>query len=187
MPFYKGTIYKQFALQPNSKQWTNVYNLEAADEEAALLVLGEVLAVEQEIHYDNINFTKMAVRQDTPLAGAGRQAALAETGNRAGAGLQFLPSFNTVRVIFTDSVNRPDQKYLRLLIAEGEQENGALDSGLVSTVLTDYGIPIMAIGGVVSSSHVAYTNAGVDPDVQMRQRSWSRRTRPGFHRGWVPD
>lgn len=186
MPFYKGTIYKQFTLQPGSKPWTNVYNLEAADEAEALIVLGGVLAIEQEVHYDIIAFTKMSVRVDSALGGAGRQAALAETGNRDSTGLTFLPSFNTVRVIFTDPVSRPDQKYLRLLISEGEQDNGALDAGLITTITTDYIIPLLALGGVVSSNHQDYLSGGIDPDVQMRQRDWHRRSREGFKRGWVP-
>jgi len=187
MPFYDVTIRKEFTAVVGIAPWTNIYHVSAADEEAALDVGEAVAALEAAIMYDVCLITRLNARQSSVLAGSGRQRAVSIQGDRDSSGKQFLPLFNAVRVTFTDGISRPDQKYLRLPIAEDEQNSGALDSGLIDLIGLDYSAPLMGVSGVVSSDDAPYTSAVVQPQVQMRQRSWSRRSRPGFHRGYVPD
>jgi len=187
MPFYDVPVRKEFTAVTGIAPWTNIYHVSAADEEAALDVGESIAALEAAITYDVILITRLSARQSELLAGSGRQRAVAIQGERDSSGKDFLPLFNAVRITFTDGINRPDQKYLRLPLAEDEQSGGALDSGLIDLIGLDYVAPLVGLTGIVSSDDVPYTSGVVQPSVQMRQRSWSRRSRPGFHRGYVPD
>jgi len=185
MAFYVGTIRKAVAGQNNT--WVNTYHVSAANDDDAIDIMQDVVAMERAIHWSDIRFDRLAVRQDTPLAGSGRQVALTGTGDRDATGEDFLPTFCTARVILTDGVNRPDQRYFRLRINENESDNGVLTATFITFMEINFIATFIALAGVVSSSHVPYTGGTVYPAVQNRQRGWHRRTRPGFHRGWVPD
>jgi len=185
MAFYVCTIRK--AIADINDTWVNRYHVSAADEDDAITIMQDVVAMEKAIHWSDVFFTRLAVRQDTALAGSGRQVALTGTGDRDASGENFLPSFNTVRIAFVDGVNRPDQKYFRLRINENENESGLLSSTLITFLEINFIATYVALSGVVSSSHVPLTGGSVVPQVQNRQRGWHRRTRPGYHRGWVPD
>jgi len=187
MPMYDVTIRKEWSAIAGISPWSNVYHVSAADEEAALDVGNAIAVIEMAVSYDVVLATRLQARQSSVLSGSGRQRAISIAGARDSSGKQFLPLFNTVRVTFTDGIARPDQKYLRLPIAEDEQDTGGLDPGLVTMLEDDYVDPIIALAGVVSSDDAPYTIGTVLPFVQMRQRNWSRRARPGFHRGYVPD
>jgi len=182
--FYNAQIHK--AIGDVRDNWCNTYHVSAADEDDALSIMEDVAAMEKAIHWSDVFFTRIAVRQDSPLAGSGRQLALTGTGDRDATGEQFLPSFCTVRIVLTDGVNRPDQRYFRLRINENENESGLLSSTLITFLEVNFIATFIALSGVVSSSHVPYTGGTVVPQVQNRQRGWHRRTRPGFKRGWVP-
>jgi len=186
MAVYVVTIKKQYvSALLNESPWVNTYHVTAADEEGALSVAAGLVDIEKAVHWSDIAFTKMSVRQDSVLAGSGRSIGLSGTGERDATGESFLPSFCTARVSFTDGIARPDQKYLRLNINENEQTNGNLDSSLIDFLEDNYVTPLLSYVGLVSSDGVQYTAGVVNPSVQMRQRSWSRRFRPGFKRGWV--
>lgn len=186
MPFYKGTVYKHL-INDATEVWSNVYNLEAASEQDALSLCQEVALIEQAITKEYVVFTKIAVRLDSPLASAGRQAQLTGmVGSVPGSLTARLPLFNTVRCMFSDGIARPDQKYLRLPIEEGEQTGGYIDEPLRDLVQISYVAALNETNGVVSSNHVPYTGGTVQEAIQMRQLGWSRRARPGFRRGWVP-
>jgi len=186
MPQYKVTLTKEFTAITGTQPWTNGYHVIAADEDAALAIGESIAALEAAIMWENCLVTKIAARQESELAGSGRQEAVAIVGEREVTDEQFLPLFCAVRVTLTDGIARPDQKYLRLPIAEEEQNNGALSSGLIAFIVENYIAPLGAISGVVSSDGAPYTSGVVNPSVQMRQRGWSRRSRPGFKRGYVP-
>lgn len=187
MPIYVVTLQKEFANQGVEQPWVNTYHVSAASEEDALDIGEQIQVIEAAVHWSNINFTRITARQDSPLAGSGRQRATSLLGARDATGESFLPSFNTIRVTFTDGVNRPDQKYLRPMINENEQSGGTLEGDMPGFMEASYVNAILALTGVVSSDGVPYTSGAVYPFVQMRQRSWHRRTRPGFHRGYVPN
>jgi len=184
---YIASIRKQFLNASfGVDSWVNTYHVTAVDDEGALSIAAGIVDIEKAVHWSHIAFTQLAVRQDSELAGSGRQIALTGVGERDATDEHFLPSFCTVRVTFTDGVNRPDQKYLRLPINETEQSDGTLDGGLPAFVLANYVDPLMAYVGLVSSNGATYTSGTVQGGVQMRQRDWKRRSRPGFKRGYVP-
>lgn len=185
MAFYNAEIRK--AIADARDTWVNTYHVSAANEDDAIAIMEDVVAMERAIHWSDVFFTRLSVRQDSPLAGSGRQVALTGTGDRDATGEDFLPSFCTARIILTDGVNRPDQRYFRLRINENENDNGSLSSTLITFLEVNFIATFIALSGVVSSSHVPYTGGTVFPGVQNRQRGWHRRTRAGFHRGWVPD
>lgn len=187
MAVYDVTLTKEFTAVDGIPPWSNVYHVNAASEEAALDIGEDIAALEMTVSFDVILAVKLSARQQSALAGSGRQRAISVQGSKDSAGENFLPLFNTVRVTFTDGVARPDQKYLRLPVAETDQNGGALSGGTIDFIEANYSVPLMALDGVVSSQGVPYTSQIVQPNVQMRQRNWSRRARPGFHRGYVPD
>lgn len=183
---YIGSIYKEFVAQGEERPWVNTYHVDAANEDDALDNLESISVIERTVHWSNIHFFRLAVRQPSPLAGSGRQRAIDEVGDRDATGESFLPSFCTVRVTFSDNVARPDQKYLRLMINENEQAGGTLESSIVTLIDTSYADPLLALPYLVSSQGATLTGSAVYPYVQNRQRGWHRRSRPGYVRGWVP-
>jgi len=186
MPVYRGSIYKEFALQGGERPWVNTYHVNAATEDDALDDLEAIVEIERAVHWSNVHFFRIAVRQASALAGSGRQRQINLLGTRDATGESFLPSFCTVRVVFSDTINRPDQKYLRLMINENEQAGGEIEASLLTLIDESYAEPLIALPSVVSSSEVPYTGGTVYPYVQNRQRGWHRRSRPGQKRGWVP-
>lgn len=187
MPLFKGTIFKH-TIQNPTEEWSNVYHINAADEAAAMVALDQVMNVEANVSYDNVVFDRLYVRLDNPLATAGvSQAVSGLVGARGATPANQLPLFNTVRVVFTDGINRPDQKYLRLPLEVSDVSGDFLDVGMVSLITTDYINDILAFPGVVSSSGDTYSAGSCMNAIQMRQLHWSRRSRPGFHRGYVPN
>lgn len=186
MPLYRGSIHKYIVGNLPSSGWLNTYHISAASENDAMDVLSEILVVEQNVHWSNVQFDRLSVRLESDLATAGIQRATAAVGERDATGEDFLPLFCVARVILADSVNRPDQRYLRLPISEGEQTNGVISNALNNFIADNYIAPLFAIPGVVSSSAVPYTLGSTAAAVQNRQRGWHRRQRVGFRRGWVP-
>lgn len=186
MPFYKVTIYKHLIMDPTEK-WSNVYTVDSDGEDGALDIGNDIMALETAVHKDYVVFDKITARQDNPLAGSGRQRAVSGVvGEVTGTPSLRLPLFNAVRCIFSDLTGRPDQKYLRLPIEEGDQSGGFLEEAFKTDIDLNYTTPLVALTGVVSSDHDPYTGSFIQDAIQMRQLSWSRRTRPGFKRGWVP-
>jgi len=185
---YLITIRKQFAADPvGTRPWSNSYHVTAANEEGALDVASGIVDIERDITFETVLFLDYSARQDSPLAGSGRKRALGLLGDRGAEGVDFLPLFNTVRCTMTDGVQRPDQKYLRLPLPENEQANGVLTPEAVAFYTDNYALPLMGYVGLVSSDGVGFTSAVIWPYVQMRQLRWKRRTRVGFHRGYVPN
>lgn len=186
VPIYVGAIHKRLTNDAGAKPWVNTYHMDTVDETTALAALNVQSAREQLVHWSTVNFYKLTVRQDSPLASSGQQLAINTFGLRGVTDEHFLPMFCTVRVTLSDGVGRPDQKYLRLPIFEGEQNNGVLDAGLITMIEDDYIEGLLADPLFCSSSGQPYTAAAVVANVQMRQRDWHRRERVGFKRGWVP-
>lgn len=186
MPIYVGQIGKQLTGVPEQKPWVNTYHMETVDETTALNLMLTQAGREMAVTWSIVRAYRTAVRQDSPLASAGLQAVINVQGQRGVTDEQFLPLFNTVRVVFSDGIGRPDQKYLRLPVFEGEQSLGALSSSLLTLIQDEYVTPTVGDPLIVSSSGANYISGTVIPVVQMRQRGWHRRTRPGFVRGWVP-
>jgi len=89
-------------------------------------------------------------------------------------------------VTISNAVGRPELKYLRLGMNVENIENGVWSGEVVTAIQTNYATPLAGNLEYVGPSGEAHTGAVVSPNIQMRQLGWSRRTRPGFKRGWVP-
>jgi len=186
MVFYRVTTHKRIYLEPTIPPWTNVYHVDAASVEDALDKAESIVEIEKTVHWSNIQFYKVSAKQPSELSQAGQSRTIEEVGDRDATDEKYLPLFCTVRVIFEDSIKRPDQKYLRTPLMESDVENGQIITDTITLVDTSYAEALVALAYIRSSSNESYTSGFTVRPVQMRQRDWHRRTRPGFKRGWVP-
>lgn len=183
MPFYRGTIYKRHNEEPNG--WTNVYTINQPGNTTAMAALEDIMDAEIAVHYADTEFYRLVVvnkanSSDRLQVDTTQFGALSLTGMGG-----ILPLFNTVRVVFSDGIKRPESKYLRLPGNEANLENGHWSGELVDFVQTNYADVLVALVAYVGPSGETITAGTVKNKVQMRQLGWSRRTRPGFKRGWV--
>lgn len=185
MPLYRGTLTK-INLRTGNK-FSNVYTVSDISALEALDVLNAIQIRERDISYDTIKFLRghvvnLADKTDARFIDYGSLGALDPTGLGGP-----LPDFLTVRCVFSDSVKKPEQKYLRLAANEANLTLGLWDEEFVAFVQENYVDHLLALGGYVGPSGEPHTTGTVLSQVQDRQLGWHRRTRPGFHRGWVPD
>jgi len=86
-----------------------------------------------------------------------------------------------------DGFGRPNLKYFRFPLQEDEVTNGVPTVTFLDDLQTTFLALLFAIDGLVSNRGHEFSDISAVPLTQMRQQGWHRRTRPGFHRGWVPD
>jgi len=187
MAVYRVTTYKKFIDRADIKPWSNVYYLDTSSVEVALDG-GEAIAQQEKLimkEYTHV-FRVHAV-QNAILAASGGSRTVDIPGEVVGDTALMLPLFNAIRCTFSDGVRRPSIRYFRCPLQEDEIENGVLLEAFVADINANYCDNLLAIPGFVSNSGDAYTGAVCEPNIQMRQTDWHRRTRPGFHRGWVAD
>lgn len=187
MPLHKVTIYKRLNAGTDFRYWSNVYRVEADDINDALDKGVTIANIEQAVHKDYVAFSKVTARLDVTPAPPGGSRLLTGAGDVEGDPSVRLPRWNTVRCTFTDEIGRPDQKYLRLPLEEGDVTDGTLNVAIINAVSLGYVAPISELEFIRSSDNAPYTSGRVEEPIQMRQIGWHRRTRPGFHRGYVPD
>lgn len=185
---YQVTTIKQFTSAPFvGEQWENVYHFEVLGASEALSQGVEAAELEMAVSANTIKCVGVRVyvpgdssqsRFVNPdLTGAIDPAALGG----------FLPLFNTMRVVLADTEGRPEQKYLRLGASAANIGSGSWDGEFVEFVQDNYATPLLALLGLCGPTGNPVTAATALAPVQIRQLGWKRRTREGFHRGWVPD
>lgn len=91
-----------------------------------------------------------------------------------------LPLFNSAKILFTDgSLGRPDYKYIKGLVNEGNQTNGILTSGIQGALKTVFDGLIADMDAasypLVSEDNDQYVESNVQPRVQMRQMHRKRK------------
>ena len=188
MAFYRTTIYKRFNGAPfDGTTWSNVYWIDAGDAETALSKGVAIATLEMAVSYEAVSVTRVTAvskddSNDKAVAFPGSSGALDPTGLGG-----YLPLFNTVRVVLGDPIDRPEQKYLRLGAQTANIGSGAWTTEFVDFVQEEYADNLLVIGNLIGPNGGSIESADVLPQVQNRQQGWHRRTRPGFHRGWVPD
>ena len=166
--------------------WTNKYRLQTTDLGTAQTLAAAIMAMETAITKDVVTIGPYRLDE---VAGDG-QVATGPAANFGGvtAGAPLIPLWNVVRVVFYDTAGRPEQKYLRLPLAEDEQDDGVLTEALTDLVQTEYADPLSGELEYVGPNAEAHSGAfRVVPLVQMRQLHRKRASRPGFHRGWIAD
>lgn len=187
MPLHKVSVFKRLDVGDDLRHWSNVYRVEADDITEALDHAVSIANIEQAVHKDYVIFSKVTARLDVPDAPEGGTRALVGSGDVTGDPTLRLPRFNTIRAVLTDDVGRPDQKYLRLPLQEDDVIEGTINVAVSNLVSLSYVAPLIALAYIRSADNTVYTAGDVIPAIQMRQISWSRRARPGFHRAYVPD
>lgn len=186
MANYRITIDKTYQ-GPGGEKWSNVYNVDAPDIDEADNRAQAIAELEAAILWDNVVITRLSTKPATG-SGSGTSRAVFIEGERADADPNVqLPLFNTMLVKLIPPIGRPSMKYLRLPLVEAEVTGFTLDPTFTSFVNTNYTVPLLALGYVTDESGQSFSGYGFNPNVQMRQLNWHRRSRPGFHRGWVPD
>jgi len=187
MALFRATIYKRLFSSTEERPWTNVYHVDATSVEDALDHAESIVEVERLVHWSTVEFYRVTAKQASELGPAGQSRTLTLLGTRDATGESRLPLFNGIRVVLDDLAARPDQKYLRPPVMESECNNGALINDTIDLINSAYVEGLIALPFMRSSSNGSYIGGRCEPFIQMRQRGWKRRTRPGFHRGWVED
>lgn len=187
MVLYTGTIRSRLTDRPDTRPWSNVWHVQAASPHEAILILETVGNAYINMLKDYAEIYQYHVQFDHPLATPGESADLIVPGTETGDPVLMLPLFNTIRVALHDGAGRPNLKYFRFPLQEDEIQGGTPTGAFLDNLTTTFLTPLLSIDGLVSNRNNAYTDISAVPLVQMRQQGWHRRTRPGFHRGWVPD
>jgi hypothetical protein len=182
---YSVVIHKE--LTGTLHRWTNQYFVNAGNDLAAADE-GEAIAfIEHQIHRPTVHLYKLDVRQ----AGTGHlgiQRGINMTGTLAvPAGSTPLPLWNVVMVNMSSGVDRNDRKFIRCPLYSADLNGDALDSDFRDSIDTLYSSNLITMASVVNTWGRPFINASCSPLVHDRDINRSRRHRPGFHRGWVPD
>jgi hypothetical protein len=187
MTLFRVTIYQDIPEVPTIKPWTNVYYVDTATKDLAAAAGEAIWGIQKGVAKDYVRGFRAVAQSPSSLGSSPSVIDFNTPGEVPGDLALRLPLFNTVRVRLTDGINRPSQKYLRLPLEEGDIENGTLTGALTDLIASDYSAQLMAFAPLRTDDGVHPTSITGMPDVQMRQTNWKRRTREGFHRGWVPD
>lgn len=96
-----------------------------------------------------------------------------------------LPGFNTVRFLGRISAgHRPSVWHFRMGLTEDDVDGQILDTDAL-TALAAFVTALGGLDGICDKNGFTYDSYEYDPVVRNRQMSWRRRTRVGYHRGWV--
>lgn len=183
---FKCTLFKFSILYPEpGGTWSNVYHLDVTSQDGAVLAADAIAGLEQPLYSPDVTITRAYLqRLDSP---GNTIAEIGDVGTRADL-TNILPDWNVVRVDWgVQGRARTARKYLRATLQAGDVLDGVIVPDVVAVVQT-YADGIKALGDVVGSIDEPLQGVPVvDTRVAMRQVGWSRRTRIGFHRGYVPN
>lgn len=184
MALHKVTIRKRWEAVTGN-EWVNVYNIEALGPNSAIDAGETIAGYEMAVSPASVHVVRITAQAVT--GGAVVQRAVDIAGALTVDPVNMVPLFNTVRVVLTDEVGRSESKYLRALIAEANLDGINITNELQDAVQDGYATPLIAVLGLRGPSGETISAASTQKLVQMRQIGWSRRSRPGFHRGYVPN
>jgi hypothetical protein len=181
MALYTVQVFKNLDVNPD-RHWTNVYHVDAAGLDDAVLAVDPIVTGEVSFHRSNIVFSSARVSTTAEGDNTFTVVPLNENGGRGISSDQAIPLFNTVRVdIARSTAGRPDRKFYRLPICENDQANFILDSGLQSSIASAVDGMIAAVAALGSGQKLVgrlggdWVSAVVAPAVQMRQLHRKRR------------
>lgn len=184
MPLYRVTIYKQLTAL-NGEKWVNTYYINDTSAALALDRADDIADIEAALLPQAVSLYRLTAK---PMAGGDTEMrAISKVGEIDTDPVNLIPFFNTIRIVLTDNVGRVESKYLRACIAEANVEGFNISGELKDFAETNYLTPLLGILTLRGPNNEPITGGSVQSLIQMRQIGWHRRTRPGFHRGWVPD
>jgi hypothetical protein len=184
MTLFKVTLHHRLSAL-NGEQWTNNFwvdqlgpatALDAADSLGVALMTQSIQA---------INIYRLSAR-----AGGVGEASIRDVnivGTRDIDPVNMIPFFNTVRLTLNDTNGRNESYYLRGYIAEENVAGFNISSDLYTDMTTDVLGGVLDVLGLRGPNGESISGGVIHQPIQMRQIGWNRRTRVGFHRGWVPD
>jgi len=188
VPIFKVAIYKHTGgILAHESDWQNVYHVQAAGPEDALIMGQTIMNAEMAFHADSQYVTKIVVSDPAKLFFPRTEYHEDVSGERAAVGA-VIPQWNVVRVMFHPlSFARPDAKYYRINLGEGDINGQILETGIVTLVQDAVDALLASAAVVVNPAGSQLITATVVDAISMRQLNWHRHSRPGFHRGWVAD
>lgn len=188
MALYRVTIPKRFVSGAFTaeREWRNVYTVEADSYDSALAVGDIIAGREMQFHTTDVGVRRIVAHLLTePARRVGKTFETSRDGEIAIVG-SLLPLWNCVRVDFADQgVGRPERKYYRPPLHTSMVEGLVLEASFFVQVEGAVDT-IMGLTNYVGPSGESHASFAVHSLVQMRQRDWHRRQRPGFVRGYVP-
>lgn len=185
MALFKITSKKRLVSAP-SVRWSNVYTINIGSLSAAVVEGMAVVSSEQAVHTADVRFYEMDVRS-LEVGSDKTKVTSIDVGLLGSDPTIMLPLWNVARVDFLDATGRPEIKYLRLPLQEDMIVGPLLEASLVTAIENDYAAGLAGDPAYVGPNGEAHVGFVVHPAIQMRQTGWNRRTRVGFHRGWVPN
>lgn len=168
--------------------WSNVYHFSGssyADAEAAAV---EAMNAELPLYLDTVEVYELRITPEGVTGVPTSVVRVSEVGGRTDVPA-LLPNWNVAQVDFSvPTATRVCRKYLRASIGELDVEDFAFVPDFMA-LLTTYATAIASYGGFANphGQLISSSNFNVRPTIAMRQTGWSRRSRPGFHRGYIPD
>lgn len=161
-----------------TEYWTNRYMLSNPSLESAILTAAAIVDAERAVHAAGVTFTRYRISDVDPTTDNFVIVPLGTAGLRIIT--TSLPLFNVARVDFPAGTGRPSRKYLRLPIAEEDQDNGTFTSTFVSLINQNYGVVLGDIDEFVDVDGEPLGTGICQPKVGMRQlrRGSKKRNQP---------
>lgn len=186
MGVYKCEIVKSLEDSLNQVTWRNVYHLNTPTINDAFSVADNIISAEAAFHSTNVTFRQKIVSDPTKVERRLTFDFTATHGDRVASGA-IIPDWNVMDVVFGPASNhRPERKYYRIQLGEGDIVGSAIDTTIVSDAQAVLDTLVSTVIALCAPNGDSIVGSVVNPLVSMRQLNWHRRSRPGFKRGWVP-
>lgn len=162
-----------------TETWTNRYILSNPSVESAILTAAAIVNAEEAVHCENVNFTRYRIADLDPSTDVFVIVPIGTTGEVPFEG-SFLPLWNVVRVDFPAGLGRPSRKYLRTPVLEDWQTDGVLETAVIASFNSNYGLVLGDIDEFVDVDGEPLGTGITHPNVAMRQlrRGSKRRATP---------
>jgi len=174
--------------QAPGEEWSNVYHCNATDLANARTTASAIVTAEQGLYGDGVTIYKYHLKEYLNPAAQAITEYISFVGTLAPIG-DVLPNWNVARMDWNaPPATRSVRKYMRSTIDEDAVVGQLFASGYYD-VLTAFATAIAEEGSICNPDGVLIDPGDfrVDNRVAMRQTGWSRRSRPGFHRAYVPN
>lgn len=188
MSIYRGTVrHVGVGVYVDKLSWETVYHIDASTSEIAMIALVFAANAELPLLLDNIFIDRLQTHIPE-IDGTTTTEVVSLEGERDSTGF-VLPAWNSLNVQWTVlGASRPCRKFLRVGLKESDVAGQELESDMYDLAVT-YAQAIAEDGRFTNPGGIALEATGyaVNRIVGMRQPKWSRRAKPGFHRGYVPN
>jgi len=184
---YKAVIRKSYGGIGTIKQWTNVYHLNTPTIADAASIVSLVADTEIAMSDVNVYFLNAKLSDPTKVEAPITVDLGGVQGDQAFSGSP-IPHWNVVNVIFDDTGGgHVERKYYRLGLTEGAVDGESIDGTLFTTLQSLIDNLVSTVIALCAPNGDTISSGTVQSLIGMRQEHWSRRSRPGFHRDYVPN